>query len=100
MELAIINIEHIGYLRMIMILNYNLGEWVAPPRIETGRYVDLPVSERICPFCKNIVETGMHVLLKCPLYSKIRQVLYEKAKSLDDGFHQMCDDVKFVLHTW
>ena len=85
------NLEHIGYLRMIMIMNYTVscscrnaigllyqnldGERVAPLRIETGRYVNLPVSERICPFCNDWVETEMHGLLKCPLYSQIREVL-------------------------
>ena len=36
---------------------------VAPLTIETGRYINLPVSERTCPFCKDLVETEMHVNL-------------------------------------
>ena len=58
---------------------------VAPLRIETGRYVNLPVDERICPFCKNCVETEMHVLLECFLYSQFRNVIYERAQSLDNS---------------
>jgi len=51
---------------------------VAPLRIETGRYEKLPVHERKCPFCKTVVESELHALLNCPMYTFDRQVLLTK----------------------
>ena len=42
--------------------------WVAPLRIETGRYEMMPYDMRSC-FTK--VESEEHVLLECPLYNDI-----------------------------
>jgi hypothetical protein len=70
---------------------------VAPLRIETGRYTNMPVAERVCPFCEEFIETEMHVLLQCPLYNQIRDVIYEKAQSVDNSFYDMSDNDKFVF---
>ena len=69
---------------------------VAPIRLETGRYERLSVSERVCPFCANVVENELHVMLKCPLYNDIRQYLFEKAVSLDVNFSAFTVDNKLV----
>jgi len=44
---------------------------VAPLKLETGRYANLPISERVCFNCINQVEDESHVLLHCPLYTVI-----------------------------
>ena len=49
---------------------------VAPLKIETGRYVNLDVNERVCFHCNNIIEDEEHVLLHCPLYDDLRQTLF------------------------
>lgn len=67
---------------------------VAPLRIETGRYENLPLFERKCPFCVDKVETEMHVLLECPMYVLDRQLLFEKANSVIASFHTLCDTEK------
>ena len=37
--------------------------------IETGPYIGIPRSDRICTFCNmNVVENGFHFLLACPYY--------------------------------
>jgi hypothetical protein len=36
-------------------------------RIEPGSYEGLPVGERFCICCNNIVEDELHVLLHCPI---------------------------------
>jgi hypothetical protein len=41
--------------------------------IETGRYHNIPQSERKCRCCQmNVVETEYHFLLVCPMYRELR----------------------------
>ena len=58
---------------------------VAPIRIETGRYENLPENERTCPFCFE-VEDEIHVLFNCILYIDLRQPLISKAMELCNDF--------------
>ena len=51
---------------------------VAPIRIETGRYENLRIEERLCPFCIGIVEDEVHVLTECSLYIDMRDELWKK----------------------
>jgi exonuclease III len=47
--------------------------------IEKGRYRRIPRDERICEACgKGEIETEEHFLLKCPMYSEIRNDLFAK----------------------
>ena len=73
--------------------------WVAPLRIETGRYEQLEVNDRKCPFCTQDVETELHALLKCKEYVDIRNILFEKASSLESNFRDFTDieKLKFVF---
>jgi len=41
---------------------------IAPIRLETGRYAGLQESQRLCPFGCGVVESELHVLLKCTMY--------------------------------
>ena len=59
----------------------------APIRLETGRYEGLAVEARICPLCKNGVETELHVLLECPTYDEIRKDLFSKLAASFNGFY-------------
>ncbi len=49
----------------------------APLHLETGRYITVNVSERVCFHCCESVEDESHVLLHCPLYAFLRESLYE-----------------------
>ena len=43
-------------------------------RIETGRHIKTPKSERICMVCnKNEIETEEHFIRTCSLYDQIRE---------------------------
>jgi hypothetical protein len=46
---------------------------VAPLRIETGRYENKNVNERVCFICHDQIEDEKHVLLDCPLYADLRE---------------------------
>ena len=72
---------------------------VAPLRIETGRYEQLEVNDRKCPFCIQNVETELHALLKCKEYVDIRNILFEKASSIESNFRNFTDieKLKFLF---
>jgi hypothetical protein len=69
---------------------------VAPLKIETGRYEALPINERICFNCSNSIEDELHVLVKCPLYSQIREALYIDICKTNDRFLMYSDSEKFI----
>ena len=58
---------------------------VAPIRVETGRYENIPFDERLCDNC-NVVETEAHCLLECYLYDDIRHELLEQAREVFSDF--------------
>jgi hypothetical protein len=45
---------------------------VAPLRIETGRYENKNVNERVCFICHDQIEDEKHVLLDSPLYADLQ----------------------------
>ena len=49
-----------------------------PITVETGRYRGIPLESRLCPVCKNGVETEEHFLTVCPAYTNERKQLYSK----------------------
>ena len=68
---------------------------MAPLKIETGRYSQTPICERICFNCTKLVEDEIHVLILCPDYQNIRAILFEKAVSLNKDFSLYKDTEKF-----
>lgn len=75
---------------------FRLG--VAPIRIETGRYEGLPEESRICSFCDiNTIENELHVILYCPIYNDIRQVLFAKAYACNFNFYSLSDYDKYCF---
>jgi hypothetical protein len=70
---------------------------VAPIRLETGRYENLNVHDRTCFNCLNCIEDEEHVLLKCPLYTSIREELYTQSRRVFNGFDNLSDKEKFCI---
>ena len=60
---------------------------VTPLRIETGRFESLPLPQRVCFICSNVVENEMRVLLNCPLYDE----LFLHAAEINDSFSILSD---------
>ena len=55
--------------------------------IETGRFQNLPLEERLCKFCRyNVLEDEAHFLLICPAFSNVRSVLLDKVISIEPGY--------------
>ena len=42
--------------------------------IEVGRHKNIPKEIRFCPFCPNSIETEIHFLFHCPVYSSMREM--------------------------
>jgi hypothetical protein len=53
---------------------------VAPLRIETGRYENKNVNERVCFICHDQREDDKHFLLDCPLCADLRESLFNEVK--------------------
>jgi ssDNA-specific exonuclease RecJ len=69
---------------------------VAPLWIETGRYENKNVNERVCFICHDQIEDEKHVLLDCPLYVDLRERLFNEAKRSNVHFIILSDDDKFI----
>ena len=43
---------------------------ILPLNLEVGRYRGIKAEDRICPVCKNGVETEIHFLFECDAYTR------------------------------
>lgn len=49
---------------------------ILPLRVETGRFRNEPLTDRLCVFCNlNEIENEIHFILKCTLYNDLRNLL-------------------------
>ena len=71
---------------------------VLPLELETGRYRQIPSTERYCKLCDTgEVEDEHHFLLRCPLYDELRNMLLQKAIDFDSDFMNKDTDEQFNL---
>ena len=70
---------------------------VASLRIETGRFENLRIEERICCFCSDFIEDEAHVLLNCPFYDDVRENLFNVAKSYNVDFMSFNNEGKIMF---
>ena len=64
----------------------------APLRVETGRYENKPVHERLCELCgSGLIEDELHFLTKCTAFTEERQQLYNSVSPFIVDFNQMTD---------
>ena len=64
--------------------------------IETGRYKNKNVNERACFIYHDQIEDEKHVLLDCPLYTDLREILFKEVKRSNVHFIILSDDDKFI----
>ena len=77
-----------------LISQFRLG--ILPLQIEIGRYRGIPLEERTCSFCNNVVEDEFHVLCKCPLYEEYRKELYDRVTMQNPSFQNVDIIDKFI----
>ena len=68
---------------------------VAPIKLETGRYENVPLGERKCFIC-DAVESECHVICECPLYEDLRNALFAKAENVVPNFYALSNFEKNV----
>ena len=87
------NAEHKRSLIKLKLGNHNL-------RIETGRYTIPKTLEqhRICIYCdNNEIEHESHFILKCTLYGKERNDLFQKIKKKYSNFQSLSEEHKLLF---
>ena len=65
--------------------------------IEVGRHQKIPLENRFCPSCPNVVEDEIHFLINCELYREIRKPIIEKCNDLKQNFAYYSDQQKFIF---
>lgn len=71
---------------------------VLPLRIETGRFQQIDINDRICTFCDlNAIENEEHFLIECPLYTDYRNDLYAKCCNIRQDFRNMTNRQKLIF---
>ena len=56
--------------------------------VETGRYRQIPLIERKCPFCVNMVGDEYHYLLECSKFENIRNKYIDKKYHVRPSMHK------------
>ena len=69
----------------------------APIRLETGRYESIPITQRFCFNYVISIEDECHVLTNCPLYTDLRNEVYEVMEECYPGIITMSDLIKTQL---
>ena len=65
--------------------------------IEKGRHQGLEENQRICPTCRNEIETEQHFLITCTTYQVHREKLMEDVANISTTFTEMDENEKFVF---
>ena len=74
---------------------------ILPLRIETGRYNQTLLNDRICEYCTSgLVEEEYHFIFSCNLYSPMREHLLDKCEELHPNFSHLeeVEKSRFVLN--
>ena len=69
---------------------------ILPLQIEIGRYRNIPVENRTCSSCINLIEDEFHLLCECPLYTNARQNLFETVQLTNPDFPDLDMFDKFI----
>ena len=71
---------------------------ILPLKIETGRYVKLPLCERLCNFCNEAsVESEIHFLFECKQYEELREGFYNDIHTTIDDFSTLSNEQKLNI---
>ena len=71
---SFMNRKHRSYLSQ-----YRCG--ILPLEIETGRWINKPLENRICQLCNNgCIEDEKHIIFECSFYENIRRTFLSKAQ--------------------
>ena len=83
--LSVPNVANRTALTKFRLSNHNL-------MIEKGRYENIQLCDRSCPFFPDQVESEFHFLIKCPVYAELRRQLLDEIRSIVLGFYYPQDE--------
>ena len=83
--LSVPNIANRTALTKFRLSNHNL-------MIEKGRYENMQLNDRRCPFCPDQIENEFHFLIKCPVYTELRRKLLDDINDVVLGFFYPQDE--------
>ena len=83
--LSVSNIGNRTALTKFRLSNHNL-------MIEKGRYTNIQLCDRSCPFCPDKVESEIHFLIQCPIYTELRREMLDKIATTVQGFYYPEDE--------
>ena len=86
--LSVSNIANRTALTKFRLSNHNL-------MIEKGRYENMQLCDRSCPFCPDQIEDEFHFLVKCPIYTELRLKMLDDIKNIIHGFYYPSDENLF-----
>ena len=80
-----------------LLAQFRLG--ILPLHIETGRYNNTVLENRLCLFCSEsyCIEDEFHFLIKCELYKPLRETLYSQIAVFHGDFLNLDDNSKFTF---
>ena len=84
----------IHYIKCVYLAQFRCG--ILPLAVETGRYNDTPLEERLCEFCNSgCLEDEYHFLFSCYHYREHRSNLMSKVTDICDDFYFLSKEDKF-----
>ena len=78
-----------------LLAQFRMG--ILPIAIETGRFKNESIENRVCKVCtSNVVEDEKHLLCYCELYRDIRHTMYSNITLRNIDFPNLNGDEKFI----
>ena len=84
--------------------------------VETGRYTNIRLEDRICTICDmGVIEDEVHFICECPVYNDQRNNFYRILSGIDPHFDNLIgrgeiftyivqnvskDTAKFIIQIW
>ena len=86
-------IYNIGREQRTLMAKFRMG--ILPINIELGRFRQIPLEDRHCYKCTNVIEDEVHFLIQCQVYQNLRAPLFAIACNVNSSFVDMNDFEKF-----
>ena len=74
-----------------------------PLEIETGRFRNIRVEDRLCKLCDlNVTEDETHFIFECPFYSDYREVFFAHVLDVQNNYVYLCyeDQLSVLFSTF
>ena len=59
--------------------------------------MNVPADQRFCHFCDNCIEDEVNTIVRCPMYTKVRNEMFTQVTYFNNDFMQMTDIDNFFF---